>query len=105
MSKAMQLFDSNALKECIKDAVREEMHVLISNLRNDSPKKEQTEERLKTKQEMAKELDISLVSLTDWMKKGRIPYRTMGKRVYFKKSEVIEAMSKSPNRQGGRHGK
>ena len=101
----MQLFDSNAFKECIKDAVREEVSVLIMNLKNNAPKPEEADEPLKTKQEMAKELDISLVSLTDWMKKGRIPYRTMGKRVYFKKSEVIEAMSTSPNMKGGRYGK
>lgn len=35
--------------------------------------------------EMANELDISLVSLTEWMKQGRIPYKRMGKRIYFNK--------------------
>ncbi len=38
-----------------------------------------------TKKEMANELDISLVSLTEWMKQGRIPYKRMGKRIYFNK--------------------
>ncbi|MET3112682.1 hypothetical protein AAKU52_000400 [Pedobacter sp. CG_S7] len=101
----MQLFDSNALIECIRDAVREEMKFQILNLNDDSLIKQQKEEKLSTKKEMAEELDISLVSLTDWMKKGLIPYLRLGKRVYFKKSEVINAMALWSQKRGGFNGK
>ncbi|HVX00810.1 MAG TPA: helix-turn-helix domain-containing protein [Candidatus Babeliaceae bacterium] len=49
------------------------------------------DERLLSKQELSEELGVSLVTLTDWMKKG-LPYLRLHKRVYFKKSEVLKIM-------------
>lgn len=49
------------------------------------------EEPLLSRQQMAAELNISLVTLTDWMKKG-LPYLRMNGRVYFRRSEVIASM-------------
>ena len=37
-------------------------------------------------------LDITTVTLNDWMKKG-LPYRKLTGRVYFKKEEVMDAMN------------
>lgn len=51
-------------------------------------------EKLLSKQELAAELGVSLVTLTDWMKKG-LPYLRLHKRVYFKKSEVLNAMQQT----------
>ncbi|GEM_PF-325298 len=86
-------FDQKALRECIKDAIREELQPFISKIRGFSDtERNGLPERLLTKREMADELDISLVSLTEWMKNGRIPYMRMGKRVYFRKREVLESM-------------
>ena len=86
-------FDQKALRECIKDAIREELQPFISKIRDFSDtERNGLPERLLTKREMADELDISLVSLTEWMKQGRIPYMRMGKRVYFRKREVLESM-------------
>lgn len=51
---------------------------------------------------MADELDISLVSLTEWMKQGRIPYMRMGKRIYFKKQEVVASMAGFNQNKGGK---
>lgn len=74
-------FDQKALRDCIKDAVREELHLFISDVKQTSDNTEnRSSEKLLTKKEMADELDISLVSLTEWMKQGRIPYMRMGKR-------------------------
>ena len=49
------------------------------------------DEPLLSRQDMSRELNISLVTLTDWMKKG-MPYLRMNGRVYFRRSEVIGAM-------------
>ncbi|MBI2283704.1 MAG: helix-turn-helix domain-containing protein [Bacteroidetes bacterium] len=49
------------------------------------------EEPLLSRQQMAAELNISLVTLTDWMKKG-LPYLRLNGRVYFRRSEVIASM-------------
>lgn len=85
--------DQNILKECIREAIKEEFQLIIADLRKSTSISEQQGfEKLLTKKEMADELDISLVSLTEWMKQGRVPYMRLGKRIYFKKLEVINSM-------------
>jgi hypothetical protein len=88
----MELFDSNALVRCIKEAVRSELQIALKEKRllNSEPQKE---EKLLTKKEMAEELDISLVTLTDWMKKG-LPYQRLHSRIYFRKDDVFNSMKK-----------
>lgn len=99
----MILFDQKALRDCIKDAVREELHLFISDVKHTSDNTEnRSSEKLLTKKEMADELDISLVSLTDWMKQGKIPYMRMGKRIYFKKQEVVASMAGFNRNKGGK---
>src|SRR5690606_23022539 len=99
----MILFDQKALRDCIKDAVREELHLFISDVQHTSSNTEiRSSEKLLTKKEMADELDISLVSLTDWMKQGKIPYMRMGKRIYFKKNEVVNSMANFNHKKGGK---
>ena len=88
----MQIFDSKALVDCIQDVVREEIKTALKSLQNSTMKKE--EDKLLTKKEMSEELDISLVTLTDWMKKG-LPYLRLNKRIYFRREEVLNAMSQS----------
>lgn len=86
----MQLFDTNALIDCIREAVRIEINELIRNQEQNIPQPVK-EDKLLTKKEMAEELDISLVTLTDWMKKG-LPFKRLYRRVYFQKKEVIDFM-------------
>lgn len=88
----MELFDSSALIKCIKEAVRTEIEIALKQkeLGNAISKKQ---EKLLTKKEMAEELDISLVTLTDWMKKG-LPYKRLHRRIYFSKDEVFNSMRK-----------
>jgi len=85
----MQIFDSKALVDCIQDAVREEIKTVLKQFQPE-PKKE--EDKLLTKKEMAELLDISLVTLTDWMKKG-LPFLRLNKRIYFRREEVLNHMS------------
>lgn len=88
----MELFDSSALVQCIKEAVRNELKTVLKEkklLNSESQK----EESLLTKKEMAEELDISLVTLTDWMKKG-LPYQRLHSRIYFRKDDVFNSMKK-----------
>lgn len=88
----MQLFDTTALTQCIREAVRSEIKSLLKEKSVFSGAKEK-EEKLLTKKEMAEELDISLVTLTDWMKKG-LPYQRLHSRVYFRKEDVFDSMDK-----------
>lgn len=92
----MQIIDHRALSRCIRDAVRAELQ---EHFRQHSADGHQTDnERLLSKRELAEELGISLVTLTDWMKKG-LPYLRLQKRVYFKRSEVLAIMGQKKNDQ------
>lgn len=84
----MEIINNEALSQCIREAVRAELQ---EHFRIGSTLPTQ-EERLLSKQELAAELGVSLVTLTDWMKKG-LPFLRLHKRVYFKKSEVLKIMT------------
>jgi hypothetical protein len=84
----MQIINNEALSQCIREAVRAELQ---EHFKTNSGQQQAAEERLLSKQELAAELGVSLVTLTDWMKKG-LPFLRLHKRVYFKKSEVLKIM-------------
>jgi predicted DNA-binding transcriptional regulator AlpA len=86
----MEIISNEALSRCIREAVRAEFQEHFRTSGGQSPQ----DERLLSKQELAAELGVSLVTLTDWMKKG-LPFLRLHKRVYFKKSEVINAMQQT----------
>jgi hypothetical protein len=84
----MEIINNEALSQCIREAVRAELQEHFRTGSTPSPQ----DERLLSKQELAAELGVSLVTLTDWMKKG-LPFLRLHKRVYFKKSEVLKIMT------------
>jgi hypothetical protein len=94
----MEIFNHEALSRCIRDAVRAELQEHFKTTGN---RQQPAEERLLSKQELAAELGVSLVTLTDWMKKG-LPFLRLHKRVYFKRSEVLEIMKQKTKDQGGK---
>lgn len=73
-------------KRWIREVIREELQQSPLPANRSIP-----EESLLSRQQIAAELGISLVTLTDWMKKG-LPYLRLNGRVYFKRSEVIASM-------------
>jgi predicted DNA-binding transcriptional regulator AlpA len=83
----MTIINYEALSRCIRDAVRAELQEHFKKGGSPPPQ----DERLLSKQELAEELGVSLVTLTAWMKKG-LPFLRLHKRVYFKKSEVLAIM-------------
>ncbi len=82
----MEIINHEALSRCIRDAVRAELQKHFKT--GGSPPQD---ERLLSKKELADELGVSLVTMTDWMKKG-LPFLRLHKRVYFKMSEVLKIM-------------
>ncbi len=87
----MQIINYEALSQCIREAVRAELQEHFK-----TGSSQPAEEWLLSKQELAAELGVSLVTLTDWMKKG-LPFLRLHKRVYFKKSEVLKIMQQNFN--------
>ena len=53
---------------------------------------EQTDQLL-TREETAKLLSVSLVTLWDWTKKDLIPAYRIGNKVRYKKSEVLKSLN------------
>jgi len=90
----MEIINNEALSQCIREAVKAELQEHLKSTNNQPPK----EDRLLSKQELANELGVSLVTLTDWMKKG-LPFLRLHKRVYFKRSEVLSIMQQGNTSQ------
>lgn len=76
-------------KKWIKDAVNEYFQAGLPMMKT-APQKE---EDLLNRKEVARLLKISLVTLTDWVKRGLPSHKQRG-RVYFVKSEVLQYISK-----------
>ena len=75
----------NDIKKWIKEAISEGLE---NGIAKDHSVNDQEEELLSRK-EIAKKLRISLVTLTDWVKRGLPSHKQRG-RVHFDKTEVIK---------------
>lgn len=73
-------------KNEILTGVREELKSFASSLQGNN------EDQLLTRDETAKMLSISLVTLHNWTKNDIIPAFRIGNKVRFKKSEVLTAL-------------
>jgi len=87
-SKMTQVFGitPSELKEDIINDVRAELNVIAQNFQPIKPAE------YLTRQEVATILKVSLVTLTDWNKKGILkPYR-LGNLIRYKQAELEEAL-------------
>jgi excisionase family DNA binding protein len=80
------------LANLIAQAVRQELKTLNRQV---EPPSEPTKD-LMTRKEVAKLFDISLVTIHEWCKSEILKPYKVGKRIYFKRVEVMEALS-NPN--------
>lgn len=85
--------NENDFRKWIREALKETLEV--SSIKNEAGEKE---EALISRRDIAGYLGISLVTLTDWMKKG-LPFHRLNGRVYFQKSEVLEYIKSKRNKQ------
>ncbi len=77
----------NDLRIIIQETVREEM------LKNSTPTPQPTTEFI-TRVETCQILGVSLPTLNEWTKKGLIVGYRISSRVRYKKSEILEALTK-----------
>ena len=80
-------------RKWIRETVREELKFLLIELKK---KTNLEEEPLMTRKEIGSYLRISLVTLTDWKKRG-LPYHQKRGRVLFLKSEVLKWLKENKN--------
>jgi excisionase family DNA binding protein len=71
------------IRECVKDALTLNPQVNVP---------EPIPEDLLSIEDIQKVFKVSKVTVHKWKKKGLLPFYKMNRKVYFKKSEVIEAM-------------
>lgn len=48
------------------------------------------DESLLCRKDIARFLNVSLVTISAWTKSGKLPYYQIGSRIYFKKAEVMK---------------
>lgn len=69
---------------CIKDAL---------SIKEEAKAEQSEPEDLLSIEDIQKIFKVSKVTVHKWKKKGLIPFYKMNRRVYFKKSEVIDSMN------------
>ncbi|RYY46185.1 MAG: DNA-binding protein [Chitinophagaceae bacterium] len=83
--ETLNIPNEHDFKRWVKEAVQE----YFQNALPQKLPRSGTENDLISRKEVAKLLQVSLVTLTDWMKRG-LPYHKQRGRVYFIKEEVLE---------------
>lgn len=81
-------------KRWVKEAVQECFQSFIKDQHSDDESADDFIDR----KEAAKLLKVSLVTLTDWMKRG-LPFHKQRGRVYFIKSEVVQYIKDSHHKK------
>ena len=90
MKTVLQLENTTAV-----DFKNEISEVLENLLMKFSPNfNNQEDNKLLTREETAKMLSVSLVTLWEWTRKDLIPAYRIGNKVRYKKGEVLEALQK-----------
>lgn len=79
--------------EDLKDLIRETLDEKLSQVQKPEQETLPEDEQLLNPTETVAMLRISKVTLQKWMKADKLPYLRMGRKVYFKKSEVIKALN------------
>lgn len=86
----------NDFRKWIRDAMKE----CLENTLPKNPIVAEKEDPLVSRKEIAQYLGISLVTLTEWMKRG-LPFHKVRGRVFFQQSKVLEYVkSHRPKKTG-----
>ena len=76
----------NQLSEMIKKSVQDAL---------EGDRKEKDSDKLLDAKELCEFLGIHLSTLNKWKSESKIPFKRMGKRIFFKKEEVLAALEDS----------
>jgi len=78
----------NELKNLIEESV--------TNALSKIPQPKKEDDTLLRRKDISKLFSVSLVTVTQWMKTGRLPYHRINSRIFFKRGEVFQAMEINP---------
>ena len=82
---AKEIYLSGMTADQLSEMIRESLRDELQRLRPIHPK---TDTKYLTRHETARRLRISLVTLTDWVNRGKICAHKIGGRVLFRDSDV-----------------
>jgi len=74
----------------LQNAIIEEINQKFEELKTSFQTKEPTE--LLTRSETSKLLKVNLTTLWNWTKQGKLVSYSIGNRVYYKRSEVLQSL-------------
>ena len=86
----MEIYLSGLTADQLSEMIRESLRDELQQFRPARPK---SETKYLTRQETARRLRISLVTLTDWVNRGKICAHKIGGRVLFRDSDVEAALN------------
>ncbi|OOV29130.1 hypothetical protein BXU11_04185 [Flavobacterium sp. LM5] len=88
MTKVLQLENTNALefKTEILEGIKVYLNDFVATLQPET-------DQLLTREQTAKMLSVSLVTLWDWTRKDIIPAYRIGNKIRYKKSEVLKSLN------------
>ena len=78
------------------DELKSLIEECVTNAISKIPKPQKEDDTLLTRKNVAKLFSISLVTVNEWKRIGRIPYYRLNRRIYFKKEELFRAMEINP---------
>jgi excisionase family DNA binding protein len=83
-------FDKEDLKAIIIEAIKEANSILSGNNNQENSTEDYLDQR-----EAAKFLRITLPTIINWKKNNKIPYFQEGRKILFKKSELLQVLRKN----------
>lgn len=89
-------------EQCVKHAVKEAFSELIPDLTHQ--KEEEIEPGFITRSQAIKFLNISPPTLYRYQKTGLLPYHKIGRKIYFNKSDLVNATKITLKTKGVRSG-
>ena len=84
------LLTSITLDELL-DKITERIHIALS-IKASEKKDTPTPEALLTIADLERLFNVSKVTIHKWKKRGLLPFYKMNRKVYFKRSEVMDSM-------------
>jgi excisionase family DNA binding protein len=81
------------LGDMLRPIVREEINLALQSLRAEE-KENVTEVKFLTRTEVARKLNISLVTLNKHVYDGKIPARRIGRRVLFRAEDIDNSLNR-----------
>lgn len=93
--EAVYILNESDLKRWVREAIKD---CLAEQLQSTNIVSDENAEKLLNRQEIAGFLRVSLVTLTDWIKRGLPSHKQRG-RIYFDKREVLDYIKDKKIRQ------